>query len=212
MTKERKAPTGFIGRSTKGPGSAEYSALDTTWQTPEWVLDKIRLYYGGPIPFDVATAPDNPTKAIGFWTAVDDALPRDWPEQSYCNPPYGKALRAWYPKFHEESQRGIEIIAVLPCARFEQAYFTNPFVAAKHVCLIRGRVSFIRAATQEEVGGNPYATMLVDWNTTSSKWREAFVDLGACFKLRKLCESPMNTARPHKNSGPKKKNLWGELE
>ena len=168
--KERKAPVGFIGRSSKVQGSAEYTSLDTTWQTPEWVLERIRQYYGGPIPFDVATAPDNPTKALGFWTEEDDAIPKPWPPQSYCNPPYGKALRAWYPKFHEESQRDVEIIAVLPCARFEQAYFANPFIAAKHVCLIRGRVSFVRAETKEEVDGNPYATMLLGWNTVRSRW------------------------------------------
>lgn len=40
---------------------------DVTWQTPEYVLERVRLLYpGGEIPFDPATALDNPARAIRF--------------------------------------------------------------------------------------------------------------------------------------------------
>lgn len=209
---ERKAPTGFIGRKT-GPGAAEYTALDTTWQTPEHILECVRAYFGGPIPFDVATAPNNPTKALGFWTKEIDALAQPyWPPRLFCNPPYGKALKLFLARFGEEAQVkrrvfwalradgdwaeaavtcGAEQVCVLPVNRTEQAYFANSFVNGSHVCMIRKRVNFIRAENGDAVSGNPYSTMLVGWNTDETRWLDSFKGLGACFGIRKLCESPL---------------------
>lgn len=62
-------------------GGYHRKALDNTWRTPEWLLDCVRAYFGGPIPFDAASAPDNPTQA-----AV------------YCVPPAGPLFAEFDPQ------------------------------------------------------------------------------------------------------------------
>lgn len=42
------------------------TSLDNTWQTPESILEPVRAYFGGQIPFDPASAPNNPTRAARF--------------------------------------------------------------------------------------------------------------------------------------------------
>lgn len=61
-------------------GGHHRKALDNTWRTPEWLLDRVRVYFGGPIPFDAASAPDNPTKA-----------------EVYCVPPAGPMFAEFDP-------------------------------------------------------------------------------------------------------------------
>lgn len=56
--------------------------------TPEWLLDVVRDFCGGPIPLDVCTEQDNPTKALAFY--VSDGLARGWPYTFWCNPPYSR--------------------------------------------------------------------------------------------------------------------------
>ena len=186
--KERKAPTGVIG---KKPGKAEYSALDTRWLTPDYILSRVRNYFGGRIPFDIATEPNNPTDAEYFWTEQDDSLSQEiWPSVYFCNPPYGKVLRHWLKAFSDSSGTGSEIIAIIPAARWEQSYFTGPFSEASHVCFIRGRVNFIRAASGEAVNGNPYATLIVGWNTDTKRFCDSFGDLGCCIGVLSLCPGP----------------------
>lgn len=68
------------------------SSRNQRWQTPEWFLDLVREI--GPIAFDPATAPDNPTGAARFLTEYDHGLIHTWPTDGlvYCNPPYGRHL------------------------------------------------------------------------------------------------------------------------
>lgn len=42
------------------------TATDMTWQTPQWLLERERIYQGGRIEFDPATTPENPTGARMF--------------------------------------------------------------------------------------------------------------------------------------------------
>ncbi len=41
-------------------------SLDTTWRTPEWILERVRALFKGPIPFDPSTGVDNPTRALRY--------------------------------------------------------------------------------------------------------------------------------------------------
>lgn len=194
---ERKAPAGTI---TGVP------CLKTDWRTPERLLDALRAYWGGRIPLDVATHASNPTNAVRY-CALDDgrgwkltAGGGEWVSQNglsypwattgggkaFCNPPYGKVIRDWLAKMAHEANRGCEIIALLPCARWEQAYFTEALDHANALCLIRKRVAFVNPATGDAVGGNPYANMFVGFNVVPWRWRRAFDPLGHCYELRAL--------------------------
>lgn len=184
-----KAPAGGIVRTS----------LDNTWQTPERVLDAARAYFGGPIPFDPATAPDNPTKALSFCAgppgtifekrdvlASRNGLEVPWESGTWVNPPYGKELRAWLLKIRAEAARRTTILALLPCARWEQEYLTDVLAAAKAVCWVRGRVAFVSSIDHTEVGGNPYASMILGFNVNLDAFAEALGVLGPCFSLSRL--------------------------
>lgn len=181
---ERKAPAGGIVTE----------CLDTTWQTPPELIERVRAYFGGAIPFDAATAPDNPTRARAFATEADNGLALDWSlhDGVWCNPPYGKVIRDWLGKMEREARAHptLPIIALLPAARWEQGYFQAALAAANALCLIRRRVRFIRPATGARPGGNPYANLFVGWNVVPSRWVEAFARVGACFTLGCLAGPP----------------------
>lgn len=198
MTKpERKAPAGTIA----GP------CLDTTWQTPPELLEPVRAYFGGVIPFDAATSPDNPTGADLWCSAEDDGLAVNWtapkaligdrPWGVFVNPPYGRVLRDWLGKIASEADRGTTIIALLPCARWEQEYFQDALTAGggHAVCYIRKRVAFIRPSTGDRVGGNPYSSMFVGWNVDPARFSEHFSPVGAVFHQTTLAKCPRTVRR-----------------
>lgn len=151
---ERKAPALFVGPPT----------MSTDWRTPPEMLAPVRAYFGGRIPFDAATTADNPTGADAFATPGDDGLARPWPPHVWVNPPYGRELRRWLGKIAREAGRGVEVVALLPTARFEMRAMQVAFAAANAVCWVRRRVTFIRAATGERGPCPTYASMFVAWN------------------------------------------------
>lgn len=181
------------------------TALDNTWQTPEYILDAARAYFGGPIPFDAATTTANPTRALRYCAlpAAEDTGPSlfpdpaegagamrgpdglavEWDAPTWVNPPYGEHLRAWLAKIASEARRGAEVVALLPCSRWEQGYFTDVLATANAVCFHRGRIAFISSIDGEPVGGNPSASMLLGCNVDRARWLAAFGDIGACFGL-----------------------------
>jgi hypothetical protein len=233
----RKANAGLVFRKPLvRAGGVIREALDNTWRTPERFLERVRVYFGGPIPFDPATGRENPTRALRICTEPPTperlaelvratargadlslglyegelAIPLvsaritnaallalkgehpslrsgldvawDWP--TWCNPPYGRELKVWLTKFVAEARRGTEIVAFLPCARWEQGYFQRALRAARNVCFVKGRVAFISSIDGVAVGGNPYASMLVGWNTDGARWLEAFEPVGSCLDMK----------------------------
>lgn len=193
---ERKAPAGVIGPKT--------GAMDTCWQTPPELLERVRVYFGGQIPFDAATSFDNPTGARAF--TAERGLEAHWHRcaGTFVNPPYGKVLKEWLAKMALEAREGAKIIALLPCARWEQEYFQQCMAEADAVCMIRRRVAFIRPSTGDRVGGNTYANMFVGFNTEQAKFVEGFGPLGACFAWVNTAPAPEELIRMGKVSRPRK--------
>jgi len=177
---QRKAPVGTI----TGP------CMDKRWQTPPELLEPVRVYFGGRIPFDAATTEANPTGAKKFATERDNSLAIKWPKQVYINPPYGDDLHAFMGKTAWEAQLGNTIITLLPCSRWEQRYWQMGLIHANAVCWIRKRVSFIRPATGDRVDGNPYANMFLGFNVDLAKFAASFGVVGACQTLSLLCPTP----------------------
>jgi hypothetical protein len=183
---ERKAPAGTIS----GP------CLRTDWLTPPDLLEAVRNYFGGQIPLDPATVPDNPTGAEAFCVepappqgvlfdeplgrspAGADGLRVSWGRAAFVNPPYGKVIRRWLAKIVQEAAAGCEIVALLPCARWEQAYLHDALRCASAIWFKRGRVDFVNPETGDAVSGNPYASMMVGWNVDRARWAAALGHLG----------------------------------
>lgn len=178
---ERKAPTGTI---------TGVEAMRCDWRTPPHLIELVARYFGGRIPYDAATNDENSCNALEFSTA--DGLEREWPAGTWCNPPYGRVIRKWLRKMSNEAGYGKQVIALLPCARWEQGYFMDAMSNANAICLVRKRVNFINPVTGDAVSGNPYANMFVGWNVDQRRFAEVFSECGQVYEwglLRRRADS-----------------------
>jgi hypothetical protein len=134
-------------------------AVTVQHYTPPWLLEPIERYareigFEG-IELDPATSNDNWTNAKRFFTGADAEnnglmLPwtGEWGEEAFvfCNPPYGRELRAWVEKIaHEAAVGHATIVTLLPGQRFEQRYWQQCLMNAETLCCrvaITGRVDF----------------------------------------------------------------------
>jgi phage N-6-adenine-methyltransferase len=176
-----------MAEKLKNATPVEKQARDLDYQTPENILECVRAYFAGPIPLDPATAANNPTQAIRYYTPNDDGLLWDWlPFGVFVNPPYGSEMRNWLGKIAHEAKSGTEILALLPVNRFEQGYLHDVLAFTNAICWIRKRVSFIRPSTGEKAKGNPYASMLLGLNCNRGRFSLAFSSLGYCWRTEEL--------------------------
>jgi ParB family chromosome partitioning protein len=159
------------------------------WYTPPELLECVRGYFGGPIPLDPATAPHNPTGALRYFTAKENGLKQDWAgEGVFVNPPYGKALPDWCRKIHEEADKGVPIIALMPCgARFSTTYWQDHILSGLLTawCYVRGRVAFV-GPNGEEQASNPYDSAIYGFNADPNRFARAFEPLGQVFQVGKV--------------------------
>lgn len=162
----------------------EKVARDLDYLTPPAILERARAYFGGQIPLDAATTWDNPTDAAMIFTpdGVSGLLAR-WIRPTWINPPYGKLLRPFLEKITVEAALGVEILALLPVNRTEQAYWHDMIARANAVCWVRKRVAFLRPSTGKRAKGNPYSSMLVGFNVDLEAFLLVFGELGRCQAL-----------------------------
>ena len=109
------------------------------WNTPEEVLELVRKV--APIGLDPCSNVTSKVKASAAW--LSGGLEVDWSGFGlvYVNPPYGRELNEWSRKIVDESQRGVEIIALVP-SRTDTKWFQNMFNHRNLVCLWKGRITF----------------------------------------------------------------------
>jgi DNA N-6-adenine-methyltransferase Dam len=167
----------------------------TVYITPDKILEPVRQYWGGPIPLDPATEPDNPTSAANFaagphcnGTSLGDGLAISWSDfdGTFLNPPYGKELKHWCEKIHDETDLGATILALLPCGpRFATKYWQEHiFNAGLDVTLfVRGRVQFRRPDGSGTQGSNPYDSQLLGFNVDVDHFAKCFGHLGKVVKM-----------------------------
>ena len=164
----------------------------TIYLTPARLLDPVKNYFGGSIPLDPATEPSNPTGAGYYGTeegeindrCLGDGLLIDWHrfDGTFVNPPYGRVIKDWCRKIHEESDLGAAVIALLPAGpRFSTQYFQDHiFTSTLTVaCFVRGRVKFLRPDGTVTTGQNPYDSVLYGFNIDKDRFEQEFKHLGS---------------------------------
>ncbi len=148
---------------------ALHSSKKMDWQTPDHLLERVRAI--GPIAFDPATSPDNPTGAAAFLAPPSDGLAEDWPVEglTYCNPPYGRALAPWSVRI---TQHEGEILVLVP-SRTDTKWW-NRLRAWADLCLFwRGRLRF-KGATAPA----PFPSCTFYRGPRPSAFRREFGDCG----------------------------------
>ena len=146
------------------------------WQlTPKYVLELVRRDLGGRIDLDPCTFPDNPTKAVDFFTVEDDGLRVDWyPAPSvYCNPPYGRAREPWVRKCIAQGTETTSPVILLIPAATDTRIFQEACNTAQAVVFTQGRLKFGTRRENRRQHAASHPSALIGWNT----------DLDACAKL-----------------------------
>jgi len=186
---------------TKPKNMVDKQALHTDYQTPEVVLAPTRLYFpDGVIPVDPATAADNPTGALLYFTPEENGLVRSWASPGnqgvFLNPPYSTALPIWVEKMHGEADQAIPIIALLPGGSRTETYYWQAHVLnalLDVVCYIRTRLSF-RRPDGTEGKQNTFGSALYGYNVDIERFVKVYGHLGRCVKMEALGPEPLTGA------------------
>lgn len=144
------------------------SSGQNSWTTPAWVLDKLYDVFGT-FDLDPCSPTHNrktaPVKAKVYFTEADDGLSLPWHGTVFVNPPYGRTLKDWIAKCHQEYASGHAntIVALIP-ARTDTAYWHDYIARNATIIFLRGRLSF--GNTGESA---PFPSALIVWGSEAQK-------------------------------------------
>lgn len=93
------------------------------------------------------------------WNDDLDGLTAPWGDRTFCNPPYGRGIGAWFAKAYQESLSGKTSVLLVP-ARTDTVYWHEYAMKAHEVRLIKGRVKF-RLPGSEETNSAPFPSAIV---------------------------------------------------
>ncbi len=131
--------------------------------TPSYVLEPVREALNGIIGLDPCTEPDNPCRALRFYTVDVDGLSQPWDDDSiYVNPPYSKAREPWVERCIEAGV-GSRVVLLMPAAT-DTRICQRAMDAAHEIVFIKGRVKFgvLRPNRRQEAASHP--SVLLGWN------------------------------------------------
>ena len=107
------------------------------YETPDEIFDPLDREFGFTI--DVCALPEN-AKCKKFFSPSDDGLTQEWSGVCWMNPPFGREMKKWVKKAHDEWEKGATVVCLLP-ARTNTAWW-HDWVMKGEVRFIRGEVAF----------------------------------------------------------------------
>ena len=154
-----------------GPASfwsaAAISSAHHAWTTPSNVLERLYGVVGGRFGLDpcspVRRGSKAPVRARLRYVAADDGLSLPWSAPSvFVNPPYGRGLRAWIAKAHEETASGrADLVIALIFARPDTGWWHGHVAGIADVWMLRGRLVFGSGTNVA-----PFPSAIVIWGAT----------------------------------------------
>lgn len=142
--------------------AALLSSKDMNWCTPTDIFQALNREFN----FDLdPAATDKSAKCAKYYTLADDGLSKDWGGfRVFCNPPYGRHIKAWVRKGYEESRKPGTLVVMLIPARTDTSYFHDYIFGGKadEIRFIRGRIKF----TDEDGNARdsaPFPSAIVVW-------------------------------------------------
>ena len=133
-----------------------FSSKTDLWSTPQDFYDILNKEFG--FTLDPCASDEN-HKCEKYYTKDDNGLNKDWSgETVFCNPPYGRVIKDWVKKCHDEGSKDNTVVVMLVPARTDTAWFHDYVYGQAEIRFIRGRLKF---------GGSnnsaPFPSMLVIW-------------------------------------------------
>ena len=121
--------------------SGMYSSNTDQWATPSAFFDVLNAEFD--FNLDPCCTHENAKCALHY-TIEDDGLTKNWGgRRVFCNPPYGREIRKWVRKCHDESRKPGTLVVMLIPARTDTSWFHDYiYNRAKEIRFIRGRLHF----------------------------------------------------------------------
>lgn len=109
------------------------------WATPQDLFDRLNDEFHFTV--DVCATSEN-AKVSRFFTKDQDGLKQDWTgETVWCNPPYGRTVKAWIHKCFQHSVGGGTAVLLIP-ARTDTKWFHDYVYGKAEIRFIKGRLHF----------------------------------------------------------------------
>ena len=121
--------------------NVHFSSEKMDWETPQKFFNELNDQYN--FTLDVASNGTN-AKTEKYFTKEDDGLKKEWKGRVFCNPPYGREIKHWVKKAHDESKKDYnELIVLLIPARTDTKYWHDfIFNKASKIIFLKGRLKF----------------------------------------------------------------------
>ena len=163
-------------------GAAEGGG-DVEWYTPASLVSAARSVMGN-IDLDPASceAAQATVHASTWWSKEEDGLAQEWSGRVWLNPPYAaKAIVPFAEKLVEAYTDGAvtEACWLSPTNAADVGWAQALMVQASAVCLIGGRVEFVRSDGGK--GGSAWASMVLYLGPKPERFCEVFGKHGACW-------------------------------
>jgi phage N-6-adenine-methyltransferase len=123
---------------------------NTTWITPQWIIDAIGLSDLDPCGYKLDGKPIVET-AHNYYTLEDkqNGLIDPWHGSIYCNPPYNNTHR-WFIKCREYHQQTGEDVIILMKNIVERIFFQDEISNITGIVFIRDRVAFLNSEGKKQ--------------------------------------------------------------
>tara|TARA_R110000765_G_scaffold404502_1_gene500760 strand:- start:140 stop:625 length:486 start_codon:yes stop_codon:yes gene_type:complete len=117
-----------------------FSSKTSEWETPQKLYDMLDSIYG--FTLDPCATAEN-SKCKEYFTKEEDGLNKTWKGHTvFMNPPYGRDIKKWIKKAHEESKsRGTTVVCLIP-SRTDTKYWHDHCMKAEKVYFVKGRLKF----------------------------------------------------------------------
>lgn len=131
-----------------------FSSNTDEWATPSSTFAELDAEFHFTLD---PCATDQNHKCARYYTREQDGLAQDWGGgKVFCNPPYGRAIKDWVRKCHDEARKPDTLVVLLIPARTDTAYFHDYiYHKAREVRFVRGRLHF------NDAGPAPFPSMIV---------------------------------------------------
>lgn len=130
-----------------------YSSNTDNWGTPQWLFDELDKEWHFDV--DVCASSEN-AKCPRYFSKEENGLAQNWSQFNNCwmNPPYGRQIGIWIEKAYNESQKGTNVVCLLP-SRTDTRWF--------HEYCLKGEIKFLKGRLKFNDGKTPapFPSMIV---------------------------------------------------
>ena len=117
-----------------------FSSKTDMWSTPQEFYNRLNEEFN--FNLDPCSTNEN-YKCEKHFTIDDDGLKQDWEGYTvFVNPPYGRVIKDWVKKCHDESLKPNTTIVMLIPARTDTIYFHKYIYNIATIRFLKGRLKF----------------------------------------------------------------------